>query len=137
MKTIQIEFGLEGPPKVFPDTETCLSGETLVFSIASKNPLIEAVNVAFDDQGAECLCCPGSAPGSRQYHCKINLESGGDPAYPKSGVMWGIAVEHNAEVPRTLKYTITPFVLGNPYPAGELDPYIIVTKRPASEGARP
>jgi hypothetical protein len=129
MKTIQIEFGLQGPPKVNPNTEVCLSGETIVFVISSKNPLVEAVNLACNETSAEIFCC---ANGARQHHCKIDLQDTSNPEMPKGAVIWGIAVEHNAELPRTLKYSIMPFVMGNPYKAGELDPFIIITKRPVA-----
>jgi hypothetical protein len=132
MKTIQIYFPPTGPPTVNPDTQVCLSEETLVFEIYSENTYIEAVNLAFDDTTATIFCCPGSAQGERQHHCKDDLVELTTPPGERTGVTWGIAPEHTAELPRSLKYTITPFVLGNRYEDGEVDPFIVITRRPVA-----
>ena len=130
MKTIHIYFPAKGRPTVIPDTETCLSEETIIFDIYSENPYIEAVNLAFDDTAATIFCCPGDAQGERKHHCKVDLAELTNPPGQRTGVAWGIALKHEDELPRSLKYTITPFVLGNPYKDGEVDPFIIITKRP-------
>ena len=93
---------------------------------------IEAVNLAFDDTTASIFCCPSAAPPDRKHHCHVELAELTNPAGQRSGVTWGIALEHKAELPLNLKYTITPFVLGNPYKEGEVDPFIIITKRPVA-----
>lgn len=135
MKTIQIYFPAKGQPTVIPNAETCLSEETIIFDIYSENPYIEAVNLAFDDTTATIFCCPGIAKADRQHHCQVELAELADPAGQRAGVTWGIALEHKADLPRSLKYTITPFVLGSPYKDGEVDPFIIITKRPVAEGS--
>lgn len=132
MKTIQIYFPPKGQPTVTPYAEVCLSEETLVFDVYSENSYIEAVNLAFDDTSAKIFCCPGVLPADRQHHCHFELAELTDPAGQRSGVTWGVALEHKAELPLNLKYTITPFVLGNPYKDGEVDPFIIITKRPVA-----
>jgi hypothetical protein len=136
MKTIQIEFGLSGPPTVTPYTQVCRSEEGIAFVISSKNAMIVAVNLAFADTTADVLYCPSGAPGVRQYHCRVDLEDTKDPSNPKGGILWGAAPEHTTDSPRTLKYTITPFVAlkdgsePTPYGDGELDPFIVITKKP-------
>jgi len=120
---------------VNPDAEVCLSEETIIFDIYSENTYIEAVNLAFDDTTATIFCCPGNAKADRQHHCQVELAELSDPQGQRAGVTWGIALEHKADLPKILKYTITPFVLGNPYKDGEVDPFIIITKRPVAEGS--
>ena len=132
MKTIEIHFPPTGPPTVTPDTQTCLSEETLVFVISSENVFMTSVNLAFDGVDDKVFSCPDDPQGERKHHCMLGLVGVGDPVSRKEGVLMGIALEHKGDVPLTLKYTISPYVLGNHYPEGEVDPYIIITKRPVT-----
>ena len=132
MPIILIHFPPKGPPTITPSAAACLSEDTLVFEIYSENPYIEAVNLAFDDTSAKIFCCPDLAEADRKHHCMVQMAELKNPAGQRTGVTWGIALEHNAALPKTLKYSIIPYVLGNPYGEGTVDPWISITKRPVA-----